>query len=314
MAPHSAKAVLEWAELARLVARRVPGSDAWRSYLEGYAEPFLGSALRVGGELRPADAAFARGWRLRKAGNDEAGLLDEGRLLDREASLRREQRRFPEALRLHDRALEIARPDQKGVILLNKGFTLEEKGDYEASIQVLEQAARLIDGQRQPRLLFGVRFNKAANLCRLGRAREAEPIVEEVRDLAERLRNDLDLVRTLWLEGLVHAGLGRLEQAGTALEQVRCDFAARLIPYDFALASLDLALLYREQGRSAEVLALADEMLRIFEAADVHREALAAVLLFRDAARKGEVTAGLVHRLQEFLKKARNNPKLRFEV
>ena len=311
-AARSADEALELARLAGLVAQHLP-LDAFRPCLEGWAEHLVANALRVGNKLDEADAAFLRAERLWNSGTDEAGLLDEGRLLDLRASLRRAQRLFGEAIRLHDRALKVARPDQRGVILLNKGFTLEEKGDYEASLKVLELASREIDGERQPRLLCVQRFNVAANLVRLNRAAEAEPIVVEVQELAGRLGNDTDLIRTLWLEGLVLAGTGRLEEAVVALRQVRRDFEGRDLPYDYALASLDLALLYREQGRLGEVVDLAVEMKRIFEAAGVHRETLAAVILFREAAEKREITKEVVKRLQEYLKRAQREPGVRFK-
>jgi tetratricopeptide (TPR) repeat protein len=210
--------------------------------------------------------------------------------------------------------LAVAQPEQTGLILLNKAATLEEKGDYEASIEVLQHAAREIDGQRQPRLLFGARFNLAANLVRLSRAQEAMPTVAEVRELAERLRNDLDLVRTRWLEGNALAGLGRRDEAIVALNQVRHDFVERKLPFDHALASLDLAQVYLKEARLAEVQELAAEMVEIFQALNVQREATAALILFRDAAGKEAVTEDLLRHLQEYLKKARVDPKLRFPV
>ncbi len=311
-AAQSAQEALQWALLSVEVARRVPGPEAWRTRLRGFAEATLASALRVGNRYQEAKEAFARGRRYWKEGRDDAGLLDPGRPIDLEASLCRDQRRFGEAIKLHDQALEVTWPDQKGLVLLNKSATLEEKGDFEASIEVLQQAAREIDGQRQPRLFFGMRFNLAGNLVRLSRAKEAMPIVEEVRALAERLQNDLDLIRTRWLEGNALAGLGRREEAIEALEQVRHDL--RKLPFDYALASLDLAQVYLKEGRLAEVQELAVEMLGIFEALSVQREAIAAVILFRDATAKGTVTEELVRRLQDYLSKARANPKLRFEL
>jgi len=302
-AAHCPRKALAWAVLACRVACHVPGDEAFRSRLLGFARPFLGSALRVKGRLKTSERVFAEARQLWEKGTDEAGLLDEGRAIDLEASLRRDQRRLDEALKLHHQALEVAHPDQIGTILLNKAYTLEVKEDYEDSIKILEQAASLIDRQRQPRLFFGLRFNWASILCRLGRAKEAVPIVHQVRDMAERIRNDLDLTRTLWLESQVMEGLGRREDAVAALEQVRCDFAVRTMPYDFGLASLDLAVLYREQGRWEEVKTLAAEMVRLFKTAGVHREALAAVNLFRDGAVRQEVSAGLIKRLQDYLKK-----------
>lgn len=306
---------LELADLALRVAQRVEGPEAWRAALQGYAWAFVGNARRVANDLPAADAAFAASRELSEAGaqGDPGSLLDAARRLDMEASLRRAQRRFPEALELHDQAFEIARPSQAGSILLNKSATLEQMADYQASIATLELATQRIDKQRQPRLFFGLRFNLAANFCRLGRPERAVPIIGEVRDLAERLRNDLDVLRTLWLEGLVDSGLGYTEKAIDALEQVRNDFRIRLLPYDFALASLDLALLYREQGSLQGVKRLAGEMLRIFEAQQVHREALGAVLLFSEAATKERVTSDLIRRLQTYLSQVKHDPSTPFE-
>jgi hypothetical protein len=87
----------------------------------------------------------------------------------------------------------------------------------------------------------------------------------------------LDLTRVLWLEGRVAAGLERREEALPALEQVRRYFTTEQIAYDAALASLEVAVLYLEAGRTGEVRTLAEEMLWIFKAQGVHREALAAL-------------------------------------
>ena len=96
------------------------------------------------------------------------------------------------------------------------------------------------------------------------------------------------------------------------MEKVRRDFEDRKLPYDYALASLDAALLYREEGRWPEIKLLAREILEIFQAQGVQREAITAVILFQEAAEQERVTAGFVRRLQDFLSKARTNPKLRF--
>jgi tetratricopeptide (TPR) repeat protein len=313
-AAHDPREALKLAELALFVAERVPGPDAWRSRLQGWCTGFVANAERVGVGLPAAEATFSRAWSLWQAGQDEIGLLSEAYLLDLEASLRGDQRLFSEALKLQNAALTLARPGETEMILLNRACMLQEMGEYQAALQTLEQAAQTIDGERQPRLRFGVRFNQAANLGRLSRPEEAVPIVHEVRELAERLRNDVDLVRTLWLEGNIAAELGHHQKALEALEQVRRDFEARTLPYDYALASLDLALVYREEGRSMEIKALAGEILKIFEAQRVHREALAAIVLFREAAEKDQITIDLVRRLKDYLSKARKNPELRFDA
>jgi hypothetical protein len=316
-APKNPGRALELAELAVVAARNValgvPGSEGLRSRLEGWATGFVANAKRViGSDLPGADRTWIDVWRLWNAGEDPAGLLSVAYLLDMEASLRRAQRELPMALRLHEDALELARPEEVGIILLNQAVTREESDDPEGSLQSLERAAGIIDGERQPRLRWALRFNQATSLCVLGRAREALPIVKEVRSLAERLRNEIDLIRVLWLEAKCLAGVGKRKEALISLAQVRRAFEAH--PFDYALASLDAAMLYREEGRFPEIKALSGSILKIFKAQKVHREAIAAVILFHEAAGKERVSVELVKRLQEFLAKARTDPGLRFEA
>ena len=309
-AAHNAQEALQWATLACEAARRVPGAAAFRTRLCGYAEPFLGSAHRVANDDPAAAEAFARGRRFWKEGRDDQGVLDHGRVLDLEASFCRDQGRHPEAIKLHDQALAVAWPTHTAEILLNKAYTLEVKGDLEDALALLREAAERVDAVAQPRLFCVARFNLAGTLIRLGRAEAARPVVAEVRALAERLQNDHDLVRVRWLEGNLLAGLGQREQALEALAEVRRAFAKW--PFDHAMASLDAALIYHQAGRHDEVLALAAEMVAVFKALGVAREATAALLLFHDAAAKKAVTTDLVEKLQEYLKKARVNPRLRF--
>jgi tetratricopeptide (TPR) repeat protein len=198
-------------------------------------------------------------------------------------------------------------PDELGHFLLNKSATLEEKADPEEALKVLAQAARVIDGERFPRLLFGLQFNRAASLTRLGRAAEAEALLDEIRALAERLRNETDLVKTVWLQANVDAGLGRRQQAIQGLEQVRCDFETMENPYDYGLASLDLALLFREEGRFADIEALATRMLSIFKTLKVGREALSSVILLQEAARNRTLTTEMIRQLQDEIAKARTS-------
>jgi len=311
-APHSPRQALAWAVLACRVAVQVPEEEGFRACLLAFAQAFVANALRAKGRLRKADKVFIAVQMNWAKGNNAAGLLDEGRLLDLQASLRRDQRRFKEALELHGSALKVAQPDQLAVIYLNLASTLKDRGDYGDALAVLEGTDSLVHGLRRPRLVLILRFSKVFVLCRLGRAGEALSLVHEVRTLAEQLRNDLDLIRTLWLESQVLKKLGRTDEAVEILQQVRRDFAARSMLLDFAVASLDLALIHLEQSRWVEVTALAEEMLRSFTAAGMVPEILAAMAMLKEAAGRCEVTTSLLISLQQYLKMFARNPKLRF--
>ena len=301
---------LELAELALRIAKRVSGFEG--RLAQGWAWAFVGNARRVGGNLRAADEAFSRSRELWPTGASiDPGFLDESRLFDLEASLRREQRRLPEALDLLDRASTKAKGPAAGRILVNKAKTAEELDDYPAAVEALRRAASVVDPEDEP-LLFSVRFNLAAYLIVLGRHGEAARLLPEVRQLAVRLGNDLNLVRLRWLDARLSASMGQVEEAIAAMRQVRGEFAVRGIAYDTALATLELSALLAEQGRAGEVKDLARQMAFIFKAQGVHREALAALSLFRKAAEEEQVTAELALRVLKFLQRAQHDPALRF--
>ncbi len=303
---------LRLAETARLVARNLP--EVLRPRAEAWSLGFIGNVHRViGGDFEAAERSFAQAWRLWRSGEDPEGLFSEAYLLDMEASLRRTQRRFAQALKLHSDAIRLAKPGEIGTILLNRAFTHQHEGKHEEALRTLAEAAEAIDGERQPRLLYGALFNRASNLILLGRAKEAEPLVPEVRSLADRLGNGIDMIRATWLEANCAAGLGRREQALSKLTEVREGFAGKLLPFDYALAGLDEAVLYREEGRFQEIQHLAAEILAFFRAQSVHRETIAAVLLLQEAAEQEKVTATLLQRLKTYLSEARRRPGVRFE-
>jgi hypothetical protein len=92
------------------------------------------------------------------------------------------------------------------------------------------------------------------------------------------------------------------------------EFARLKVPFDAAVAGLELAAQYLEEGRTAEVKVLADELVTIFKAQKVQREPLAALTLFCKAATRETATAELAQRLVEYLYRARHDPELRFEA
>jgi transcriptional regulator with XRE-family HTH domain len=313
---HRADKAVELANLGLRVAELAPGSESWRSCLLGWAWAFMANARRVEGDLPGAEEGFLRSDRLLEVGSSaDPDLLDATRPLDLKASLRRYQRCFGEALVLLEQALKANGSNEaRGRILIKKANTLELMDDSEGAITELRQAALLLKDSKEVRLPWTARYTLAVNLWQLGRFEEAEALLPEVHTGAVAMANELDLIRTLWLEGGVAAGLGRREQALTSLEQVRLYFNKNQIAYDAALVSLELAVLYLEEGRIAETRTLSEEMFWIFKAQGVHQEALAALRLFSAAASKEEATAELARRVAGYLAKARCQPGLRFEV
>ncbi|HEX3131408.1 MAG TPA: hypothetical protein VH394_28985 [Thermoanaerobaculia bacterium] len=77
------------------------------------------------------------------------------------------------------------------------------------------------------------------------------------------------------------------------------------IPTKPPLATLDLVVSHLEEGNTAEVRVLADEMVAVLLAHNVSREALAAVLLFQEAAHREAATAELAREVAAPLTRAR---------
>lgn len=313
-AAHRADEALELARLGLRAAELAPEGEPWRSRLLGWAWAFVANARRVHGDLPGAEEGFLRSDRLLEAGAlSDPDLLDGTRPLELKATLRRYQGRFDEALALLEQALKTnGSQEAKGRVLIYKANTLKLMGDFELALAELRKAELLSKGSQNARFIFAIQHSLAHSLWQLGRYAEAEAQLPEARMRAIETGNELDLIRTLWVEGGVAAGLGRREQALAALGQVRRYFNAHRIAYDAALASLELAVLYLEEGRAGEVKRLAEEMYWIFKDQGVRQEASAALRLFYEAARKEEATAELARRLVEYLTKARHNPALRF--
>ncbi len=310
-AAHDAAQAREVAELALSVAERVPGPESWRSAVQAYAWAVLGSARRVGTDFDGADEAHSKARQLWEASSDEdRARLAGWRMLDLEASLRRAQHRFAESLSLLSQAQALAEPDDFAVarILLNREHVHEGMGDFDAALATLAEAAPRIAASGDPRLSFLLRHKTVINLCHLERYAEAEALLPEVQKTATRQGKDLDSLRVLWVAARVDLGQGRRDQAERKLEQVRAEFTSRRLAYDAALASLELAVLWLESGRTAEVRELSLGMAWIFDAQKIRREALAALRLFTEAARREAATVELARQVIAELKREGLSP------
>jgi tetratricopeptide (TPR) repeat protein len=270
----------------------------------------VANALRVGTDFDAADAELARAWeRFRAGDSSEPEILPEGRLHNLEASLRREQRRFPEALQCVERSFALCggRPAAAAHILLKKEHIFDAMGDTRGALSALEEAAPFVEAASDSDLLLRFRFKVVNNLCALERYDEAARRLPEVREMAIEQGKELDLIRVAWLAARVDAGQGRSEEAIAGLKEVLHDFRAHNLPYEAALASLDLAVILLQSRRTAEVEALALTMAWIFKAKGIAREALVALAVFRDAARQEIATVELTRQVIAEVEKVRRS-------
>jgi tetratricopeptide (TPR) repeat protein len=305
-AARSPAKALELAELALFVAGWV-GEEAWRRRVQGYCWAFVANAHRVANDFDQADAAFEEARKPWRDGADPDGLLPEWQMLDLEASQHRDRQRFEVALDRLDRARVLAGSNTHAVarILVNKEYVLERLGRIDEALAVLEEAEPFIKASADQRLHFALLFNRTANLFHLGRYRDGARLLPSVRGLAERQRNAIDLFRVVWLEARLASGMGRTQEALARLEEVQKEFTAVGLAVDAALCALDRAVLLLREGRTGEVHDLGLSLAWVFSAREVHREALAALALFCQAAQDETATVQLAQQVIADIERAR---------
>ncbi len=287
------------AELARTVVQRSPDHPDSFSLL-ALASARMANACRAGGDLRRAGEHFqyVRYVVSHEGVTDPLVLAQVDHL---EGSLRKDQRRFEEAKALLTRAAMLFRISGAAVetarVLLKLGALFFQQDLFERAVDTTEAALERLPPEQEPRLYLSGRHNLALYLAEAGRFAQAAGLVAADEDLYRQIQEPWLQLRLSWLRGKIAAGLGETVEAERFFRETRDGFVRQENGYDAAMASLDLALLYLKEGRTAEVLPIAEEMVTLFEAQDVHREALAAVLLFQEAAQREEVTAGMVREL-----------------
>ena len=308
----------ELAELAVQVADRLDILLYGRSVVQDFrarAWAYLGNARRLGSDLKGAEEAISLAESFSEEGS--ADPLEEARILDLKASLLADQGSLEEAAGLLDVVIDIHEDirdtHRKGRALISKGLFLSYAGQPEQGLDWISRGLELIRGEQEPRLVLMANHNIAWCLTDCGRAQEAQRHLDGIRHLYDGFSDPWTRLRLGWLEARIAAGLGRCEEAESRLRELRDAFVEQRLGYDASIVTLDLAALYLEQGRTAEVRRLAEEALPVLLAQDIHREAMAALIAFQQATEIERATPGMVQQVAAYLHRARKNPELRFE-
>ena len=305
---------VDWANLAvRIAGHLGPEAGATSTAaLRAEALAVLGNAYRVIGELRAAEECFLSVEPLLALpGVATPALLAEVRSL--EVSLRLVQRRLPEA---HEQvrfalslAAELGDRHQVGKLLLQEAKIVEAEGDLTAAIGRLRDASETIDPGLEPELYRIARFNLLGVLLRQGRHEEAAALFPTVAALfAEEPAESTHRLRLRWSEGLIARGLHQLDEAEEALLEVQGEFVRRQMGYDAALVAIDLGMIYLEAGEVKPLRRLAADLLPVFAAKDLSKEAFAGLLLYQDACKSARLTSRLARELAHFLREDRRLP------
>lgn len=275
--------------------------------LRARAWAYIGNAHRVRFELREAQEAFDRAFEHLKLGTREP--WERAVWLDLKASLLRVQRRFEDAMRLLNRALvlflAVGDRHRAGRTLISMENVLQRAGQAEKGIPLLYQALQLIDPAQEPRILLIAHHNLIDDLTEVGRYMEAQRLLMQARSLYRNFDEPWIRHRRCWIEGKIARGLEQPRRAEELLLNARTGFQEQNAAFEIALISLELAGLYAEQGRTAEMKQLAEEMVPIFSSRQIHREALAALALWCQAVQSETAGAELAAQVASAIKRGR---------
>jgi tetratricopeptide (TPR) repeat protein len=312
--PAEPQAVHELAEAAEAVLLRTPQAPG---YYDAFARAiaYKANSLRALGRLPEAEERM-RSARSLVRHEDVTDTTVYAEIDWFEGVLRRDQRRFKESAELLARSsslfqlagdrTEAARP------LLALGLMYYDRQEPSKAIETTEAALVHLSPEAEPHLYLCGRHNLALFLVEQGKFDAAADLLQSDAELYERFADPWTALRQVWLKGKIAFATWRLEEAEQAFLEVRRGFILQGNGYDAAMISLDLALLYLKEGRTEEVQRIAVEMHTLFGAQEIHREAAAALLLFQEAAEREALTAEWVEDITAYLKRARENPELRF--
>ena len=310
LAPENAQEATHYARLAVAAANTIPDSSpaelSWVLELRALTFAHLGNALRVAGEFLAADLAFAKADQLWERGGSDAGnvLGYEATILALKASLRRDERRLGEALAHLDQALAAEpAPELEAAILLNKANTFRELGEMEGAITILEEAASRQSVAGNPRLLLILRHNLLDYLTMAGRFDDAQTLLPGIQALGASA-TPADIHRFAWLRARIAYGTGDREAAIEGFRAAREGMAELGLGFDSALVALELSVALLEEQRSEEVAPLAQSLVLLFETKGLHRESLAALGVFIQAAENQSLTVEFARNLLELVRES----------
>jgi hypothetical protein len=276
----------------------------------------LGNAQRLGNDRKTAALTLSGSRNIARLGG-VADPLAIARLDHLEGSLCLDQRRFQEAESLLTRArllyglvsgaeIEVVRVEMTMVLLFL------EWGRPQRAQRTARAALVRPGAQGEAEVFLSLRINLARALVEDGETSEALAILDEDEPHSELLDAPLWQLRYPWIRGRIAAARRQYPEAEAHFLRVRDGFVEAGMGLDAALVSLDLAEVYLRAGRNRETRRLAEEMVPIFAAQDIHQEALAALRVFTEAAQREALSYALVRSLRGYLAEARHDREAAF--
>lgn len=311
-APAEAQSLASLVETVLLWTPGALGED-WARELAVTARAWEANALRVGGELRAADRRFGE---LRATLGRELVVSEavHAEICSLEASLRIDQVRLDEAQNLLDRAAVLYRQtdlvEPLAKVLMQRATLESRAGDLVAAVDVQGQALALLEKSGNTRLFVSSLINLCHDLHGLGRSTAAGELLNEHHVLLTG-SGVWEWPQTQILRGRLALEQSDAAEAERLFLAARAELSRRGEAVRAAIASLDLALLYLAQGKTGDLRRIARSMGQVFEAEDLHEEAMATVVLFQQAVAAESLTVEALRAWRRQLETGGRSPKAR---
>jgi tetratricopeptide (TPR) repeat protein len=277
--------------------------------LRARAHAELANALRAGNDLVAAEAEFSKAQEARGNGSGDPLLRAD---IDRQyATLCGARRQFDLARRHIDLAIRWFKrcgdSHQVGHALLTRAWLLSLAGQPAEALDTIEQAISLLEPGREPDVELVAMHSRILYLIEAGQVHQAATDLRRVLPALAKGPRNLRR-RVVWLSAKIAREFGRHCESEAALRKLVDDFLAAKLPYSAAVAAVELATVYFEQGRLREVRDLAASVYPVFASLGIDREALASLLLIQRSAEAETLTLELLQRLARQADEAESRP------
>lgn len=309
--PHDPAGSLAWARALEAVAGACRPPYAAHRVL---AVAYQGNAHRAAGDFRRGEELLRRARDLMTAHGVSDPEVD-AELHSLFGSLCSDLGRFDESLEHLEGAARLYEaldePKRLARVLMKLGMLHRLLDDLPAALRADKAALGLLSPVDDRRLYLAARVNYAYHLAEAGKPLTARDVLDWDADLFRQHADPHTRVRVDWLQARLAGELGDPAGAESGLLAVRDEVARQGQGFHAALVCLDLAALYHEEGRVRELQETAAQAVELFRAHAIHREALAALVLLRDAARSHTLSAETIARIARFVEQARRDPTAR---
>lgn len=259
--------------LAASIAEGLKGTGPSEGVEEGLAIGAwcsVGEACRRLGALDAAEEAFLRAIPHLEKSIDPAESAELCRWL---ARLRRDQRRFDEAMALQERSAALfsaaGQVRDQAMALTDLAAAHLDQDDVDMAVAAFDRVLTLGPAAVDPGLGLGVGWGIAGCLAALNDPLQARRILASVAERPARRRTAVDRAILARTEGLIAAFSRQEHQAEVLLREAWNAFHRTGARGYAILTGLDLAALYMRQGRASNLRALGGEIRIAFQSRDL---------------------------------------------